>query len=197
MHQLFHLFYYSYIFEYFCYSKTFFKDLFSFAWFINWQTFLKKYGKSSSFGTMAIVSFVFSIPNSSNSFFVVSSSFSYFISFILSISSFSVTFSCLFVSRFSISFRFYILFGLTFLYKLKKTLNNNLHILWFKIVRLVYDTILMGCTAKQQTSSFPVDFKVMLWSSHSECAEFWLKIVRSYWWRNQDCQVMLFWGLSL
>ena len=131
MHQLFHLFLsYFHIFEYFCYSNllfffTFFRDVFSFAWLINWRACLKKYSKSIPIGIIDIAAFIFSISNSSNYFFVVSSSFSPFILFILSISSFSITFWFLsiIVPTFSICFGFE-----TFIY-VKKLFYNNLPIL--------------------------------------------------------------------
>ena len=81
---------------------------FSLACFIVWQTYLKRYDKSISFEIIAIASFIFSISNSSNSSFVVSSSISYIALFVLSISSSSVTCFCLSitVSKFSISLGF-------------------------------------------------------------------------------------------
>ena len=100
----------------------FWETPFSFACFIKWQTCLRKCGKSISFKIIAVVSFIFSIFNSSNSFFVISSPFSSFILFIYSISSFSITFSCLYipVSRFSISFGFSTPFGIDILIYVEK-----------------------------------------------------------------------------
>ena len=60
------------------FSETYF----SFAWFINWQTWFKKYGKCISFGIISTALFIFSVSNSCNSFFVVSSYFSSFLLFI-------------------------------------------------------------------------------------------------------------------
>ena len=89
--------------------KHFSETFFSFA-FISRQTCLKKCIKSTFLGTLTIGSFILLF----NYYFffqfiVVSSSSSFFILFILSISSFSITFSYLSVtifrfSRFSISF---------------------------------------------------------------------------------------------
>ena len=107
----------------------------SFVWFINWQTWLKKYGKSISFGIISTALFILSVSNSCNSFFVVSSYFSSFLLFIFLFLVFLLIFhvSQLLFLCFFVSFGFSIFLGFDIFICVKKIVNffYDLHILWF------------------------------------------------------------------
>ena len=102
----------------------------SFVWFINWQTWLKKYGKSISFGIISTVLFILSVSNSCNSFFVVSSYFSSFLLFIFLFLVFLLIFhvSQLLFLCFFVSFGFSIFLGFDIFIYVKKIVN---FFLWF------------------------------------------------------------------
>ena len=150
------------------FSETFF----SFACFINWQTYLKKYGKSIYFEIMnnSCVVLAISLAISISSFSFINSHFisnfwfpSFSNSFILFIFIFSIfskfSFGVFSILVFLVLFLVFLVLlaflfrlGLIVLYVLKKMVYNDLqwfyndlHISWFWIsARIVYYTLLPG-----------------------------------------------------